>query len=52
LSHREISALGGASLKKEQRTYFKNRELAREAGRKGGLASAAARRLKSADGPT
>lgn len=32
----EISRKGGAALKPEQRSYFKNRQLAIEAGRKGG----------------
>lgn len=34
---REISSLGGKALKPAQRSFSQNRELAREAGRKGGL---------------
>lgn len=41
---REISSLGGKALKPAQRSFSQNRELAREAGRKGGLTP---RRTKS-----
>jgi general stress protein YciG len=34
---REISRLGGKALKPEQRSFSQNRQLASEAGRKGGL---------------
>lgn len=34
---REIATLGGRALKPEQRSFSQNRELARAAGRKGGL---------------
>lgn len=33
---REIATLGGKSLKPEQRTFYTNRQLASDAGRKGG----------------
>lgn len=36
---REIARKGGASVAIENRVYYKNRELAVEAGRKGGLKS-------------
>lgn len=41
---REIATLGGKALKPEQRSFSQNRELARAAGRKGGLTP---RRAKS-----
>lgn len=41
---REIASLGGKSIPKEKRSFSQNRELAREAGRKGGLTP---RRTKS-----
>lgn len=34
---REISSLGGKALKPEQRSFTRNRQLASEAGKKGGL---------------
>lgn len=34
---RQVSSLGGKALKPAQRAFSQNRELAREAGRKGGL---------------
>jgi len=34
---REVSSLGGKAIPKEKRAFSQNRELAREAGRKGGL---------------
>lgn len=34
---REISSLGGKAVRPEQRSFSQNRELAREAGRKGGI---------------
>lgn len=34
---REVSRLGGKALQPQQRSFSQNRELAREAGRKGGL---------------
>ena len=40
---REVSSLGGKAIPREKRAFSRNRELAREAGRKGGTA---ARRLK------
>jgi general stress protein YciG len=33
---RQIAAMGGASVRPEQRSFSQNRELAAEAGRKGG----------------
>lgn len=41
---KEISSMGGKALKAAQRSFSQNRELAREAGRKGGLTP---RRAKS-----
>ena len=35
-AQRAIAALGGKAVKKESRTFFKNPEMAHEAGRKGG----------------
>ena len=43
-AQRKVASLGGSSLKPEQRSFFRNRELAAEAGRKGGLKSHATRR--------
>ena len=34
---REVSSLGGKAIPSEKRSFSQNRELAREAGRKGGL---------------
>ena len=34
---REVSSMGGKALRPTQRSFSQNRELAREAGRKGGL---------------
>ncbi len=45
---REIAARGGANVPKESRHFFKHRELAVEAGRKGGAVS---RRTKVAREP-
>lgn len=42
----EIASLGGKSLKPESRSFSRNRELAAEAGRLGGLKSQANRRGK------
>ncbi|MGI8841747.1 MAG: KGG domain-containing protein [Caulobacteraceae bacterium] len=36
---REIASRGGASVPKEKRSFAKNRDLAADAGRKGGAAS-------------
>ena len=41
---REIASMGGKSTPDASRSFFKQRELAREAGRKGGLASGRNRR--------
>lgn len=43
---REIARKGGSTLPPEKRPYYQNRELARSAGSKGGIASGIARRAK------
>jgi uncharacterized protein len=43
LTHRAVSAMGGRAVPAEKRTFSRDRTKASEAGRKGGLASAAAR---------
>lgn len=40
---REIAKMGGAAVPHDKRSFAKDPELAREAGRKGGLAARAAR---------
>lgn len=44
---RAIASQGGKSVKRENRFYSLNREAAKEAGRKGGLASARNRILRT-----
>lgn len=46
---REIAQRGGAAVPSEKRSYFKNRDLAAEAGRKGGEVSGANRKKPSED---
>lgn len=49
----EVARKGGASVKNENRSFSKNRELAREAGRKGGVNSkGGGRRKKPAEQET
>lgn len=48
LTHREMSARGGKAVPADKRTFSVNRKIAREAGRKGGLAKAAKRRAAHA----
>jgi uncharacterized protein len=45
---REIASMGGRSIPDASRAFFKQRDLAREAGRKGGLASRRNRRQSPA----
>lgn len=40
---KEIASLGGKAVKSENRSFSRNKDLAREAGRKGGLRSAGLR---------
>lgn len=44
---RRIAALGGSAVPAEKRSYYKDRELATEAGRKGGQASRGGGRKKN-----
>ena len=49
---REIASMGGKSTPDASRSFFKQRDLAREAGRKGGLASGRnRRRMPAAERP-
>jgi general stress protein YciG len=46
---KEIAAMGGRAIKPKNRTYSRDQDLAREAGRKGGLATRARKREKQND---
>lgn len=47
--HLEIAAMGGRSVPREKRSFFTNRTLATDAGRKGGMSVPAGKRIFSHD---
>jgi general stress protein YciG len=48
--HRQIASLGGSSTPREKRAYFVDRQLAADAGRKGGQARSSSSHAKGAPG--